>query len=172
MVKTIVIALLLAATTAHAEPADEVIATQPIALATRGMSLSYERHATPRLSWVALTGVRLGALGDYDASTVTVGGELRVWLRGSTPMRGPYLAAHVSAGRTSVTDQMSRDVGTSWAFTERVDIGWRWRLPLSLTLAPSLGIGAIEDVSGSGRLAPMGRPTFSIGLELGWWRPR
>jgi hypothetical protein len=64
------------------------------------------------------------------------------------------------------------DVGTSYAFTERLDVGWRWHLPWSLTIAPSIGFGAIQDVSGSGRLAPASRPTLSIGLELGWRRPR
>jgi len=169
--KTLALAIVMAtAAAAQAEPPTEVIATQPIALATRGMTVSYERQFAPRWSWQAFGAVRLGAEGpDYDSSTVTLGGELRRYLRASTPMRGPWVAAHLSVGRTTLTNAMS-DLGGNIAFTERVDVGWRWVLPWSITLAPSIGLGAIQDVSESGRLAPASRPTLSIGIELGWFR--
>jgi len=69
-----------------------------LALVTRGVGVSYEREAAPHWSWVAMGGARLGALGDYDASTFTVGGEARWWMRHAPEMRGPYLGAHLSVG--------------------------------------------------------------------------
>lgn len=152
---------------AHAEP--EVIATQPIALATRGLEVSYERELAPRWSWMALAGARIGAAGDYDSATLTGGGELRWWIRHAPEMRGPYVGAHVSLGRTTVTNSM-REIGASLGVTERIDVGWRWVIRDTVAITPALGIGAIEDIDESGRLATVARPTFAFGLEVGWYR--
>jgi hypothetical protein len=155
------------ASSAHAEP--EVIATQPLALVTRGMEVSFERELAARWSWVAEGGVRLGALGDYDASTFTVGGDARRWMRRSTEMRGPYIGLHASVGRTTMSDSMG-DIGASLGFTERVDVGWRWVIHDTVSITPSIGAGTIQDVDETGRLASTTRGTLAIGLELGWWR--
>jgi hypothetical protein len=159
--------LVLLASAAHADP--EVIATQPIAFVTHGVTASYERQAARQYSWVAIVGARLGAEGDYDASTLTAGGELRRWFRHDGAMRGPYAVAHLSIGRTTVSDEMG-EIGASIGFTERVDVGWRWVIKRTLAIAPSVGLGAIEDVDQTGRLATTARTTFAIGLELGWYR--
>jgi len=61
-------------------------------------------------------------------------------------------------------------IGSSVGLTERVDVGWRWVVKHTVSITPSLGIGAIEDIDGTGRLATVARPTYSFGLELGWYR--
>jgi hypothetical protein len=161
------VAASVSASAAHADP--EVIATQPIAFATHGVEISYERPAALQYSWVAIAGVHLGAEGDYDASTFTVGGELRRWFRHDGAMRGPYVAAHLSVGRTTVSDAMG-EIGASVGVTERIDFGWRWVIKHTVAITPSVGVGAIEDVDESHRLATLARPSVAIGLELGWYR--
>jgi hypothetical protein len=157
---------LVATRVAHADPS--VVATQPLALVTRGVEVSYEQLATGLFSWAAFVGARLAAEDDYDSSTFTAGGELRWWPRRRTPMRGPYLAVHASAGRTTVSDDMGT-LGAVIDVTERVDAGWRWVVARHLSLTPSLGAGFIEEVDESGRLATTGRLTVAFGFELGWW---
>ena len=166
MIKAVAVALVLGSGGAQAEP--EVIATQPIAFVTRGVEVSYERLAAQKWSWVAMVGARLAAEDDYDSSTFTLGGELRWWPRRRTPMRGPYIGAHASAGHTTVSDEMGT-IGASLELTERIDVGWRWRVMRHLTLAPSLGVGTIEEVDETGRLATTARLTVAFGFELGWW---
>ena len=160
-------AVVAAASTARADERRDVIATQPLALVARGVSLSYERPVLPGWSAVALTGVRGAAGGDYSSRTWTVGAELRWWPR--RPMRGLHLAAHASAAHTSLTDDvMDTHVGDAWALTQRLDVGYRWWTWRRLTLTPSLGVALREDVDRSGRLATTARPAVVIGLELGW----
>src|SRR5262249_29494559 len=115
--RTRVLALALAlAAAAQAAPAyaapvrEEGIATQPLALVARGVSASYERRIAERVSAVAIGGIRAAALEDYSSRTFTVGGELRAWLRQRTPMRGPFLAFHASAGYTRLSDDVMGNV--------------------------------------------------------------
>lgn len=154
-----------------AEPAPaEVIATQPLALVARGVSLTYERRITERLSAVALGGLRAAALEDYSSRTATVGGELRAWLRGATPMRGPFVALHASAGYTRLSEDAMGDVGGSTALSQRLDVGWRFAIRGKLAIAPTLGLGAREDLDGTGQLATTVRGHVALGLEVGWMR--
>lgn len=168
--------VLVAATAAAAEPAraepvrTEVIATQPLALVARGVSLSYERRIAERLSAVGLGGLRAAALEDYGSWTVTVGGELRAWLRRSTPMRGPFVALHASAGHTRLSDDVMGDVGGSTALSQRLDVGWRFTIRGRLAIAPTIGLGLREDLDSTGRLATTVRGQGAIGLEVGWMR--
>jgi hypothetical protein len=156
---------------ARAEPTpSEVVATQPLALVARGVSLSYERRVTERLSAVALGGLRAAALEDYSSWTATVGGELRAWLRAATPMRGPFVALHASAGHTRLSDDVMGDVGGSTALSQRIDVGWRFTIRGRLAIAPTLGLGAREDLDAAGRLATTVRGHMAIGLEVGWMR--
>ena len=174
------VALVLAASPAWAEPAraearaeptrTEVIATQPLALVARGVALSYERRIARRLSAVALGGIRTAALEDYGSWTLTAGAELRVWLRRSTPMRGPFVALHVSAGHTRLSDDAMGYVGSSTALSQRADIGWRFTIRDRLAIAPTLGLGVREDVDSTGRLATTARGQIALGLEIGWMR--
>lgn len=166
MTRSLAIAVLVTTGLARADPS--VFATQPLALATRGVEVSYERLATGWWSWAAIVGARLAAEDDYDSSTFTLGGELRWWPRRRTPMRGPYVAVHASAGRTTVSDDMGT-IGASIDLTQRLDAGWRWVVARHLSLAPSLGAGVIEEVDESGRLATTARVTVAFGFELGWW---
>lgn len=155
---------------ARAEPVrTEVIATQPLALVARGASLSYERRIAERLSAVGLGGLRAAALEDYGSWTVTVGGELRAWLRRATPMRGPFVALHASAGHTRLSDEMG-DVGGSTALSQRLDVGWRFTIRGRLAIAPTMGLGLREDLDSTGRLATTVRGQGTIGLEVGWMR--
>ncbi len=161
----------IGAAPAEAEPVrDEVIATQPMALAARGVSVSYERRIAERLSAVGLGGVRAAALEDYGSWTATVGGELRAWLRGSTPMRGPFLALHASAGHTRVSDDVMGDLGGSTALSQRLDLGWRFTLRGRVAIAPTIGLGLREDLDSTGQLATTVRGQLAFGLELGWMR--
>lgn len=176
VVPVLVLALALAASPARAEPAraeparNEVVATQPLALVARGVSLSYERRIARRLSAVALGGLRAAALEDYDSWTVTAGAELRAWLRRSTPMRGPFVALHASAGHTRLSDDTMGYVGGSTALSQRLDVGWRFTIRDRLAIAPTLGLGVREDLDSTGRLATTARGQIAIGLEVGWMR--
>jgi hypothetical protein len=165
MIRALIVLAILAGT-AHAEPG--VIATQPLALAAKGVSLAYERPLTPKLSGVAITGYRDGADGDYDANTFTAGGELRWWFRGDGRLRGPFTGVHLSVGHTRLSEEQMGFIGSSTTFTQRVDLGWRWVIHHHVTIAPSVGIAIHEDVSGSGRLSPIGHGMLGVGLELGW----
>jgi len=149
---------------------DTVIATQPLAAITRGLALAAERRVATHWSVVVLGGLRGGALGDYSSTTWEGGGELRWWLRerGAIAIAGPYLAAHASLGRTSLAmSATGAPLGTAWGFEQRVDVGWRFTFRGRVALTPSVGLGAHEDVDGSGRLAASTRPTVALGLELG-----
>jgi hypothetical protein len=167
MMRVLLILSVLAGT-ANAEP--DVIATQPLAWAANGVSLSYERPLTDRYSGVAIAGYRDGADGDYDANTFTMGAEVRRWFRANARMRGPYAAFHASFGHTRVSIDKMGFIGSSTSFTQRFDIGWRWVIRDHVTIAPALGIAIHEDVSGSGKLSPIGHGMIGIGLELGWMR--
>jgi hypothetical protein len=157
--------LALLASTAVAD--DEVIATQPLAFAARGFSLSYE-HALPdeRFSALVLGGYRDAAGGDFDANTFTIGGELRWWMRSRTPMRGPFLAIHASAGHTRVSER-EMHIGSTSSLTQRLDVGWRWVIRDRVTLSPALGLAIHEDVSAGG-LTPNAHGMIGIGFEVGW----
>ena len=147
-----------------------MIATQPLALIGRGVALSYERQIAPRLSAVALGGVRGAAEQDFSSKTVTAGAELRYWLRGRTPMRGPFLALHASGAYTRLTDDAMGYVGSQVALAQRLDIGWRFTIRDRVAIAPAVGLGLREDIDGAGRLATTVRGHLAIGLELGWMR--
>jgi len=167
MIRALVILVVLAGT-AHAEP--DVIATQPLAFAAKGVSVSYERPITEKLSGVAIAGYRDGADGDFDANTFTAGGEVRWWFRKHGKLRGPFAAFHASVGHTRVSEEQMGFIGSSTSFTQRFDIGWRWVIRDHLTIAPALGLAIHEDVSGSGMLAPIGHGMIGVGLEVGWMR--
>ena len=167
--KTLVVVLALAGT-ARAEPVrDEVIGTQLLSIVGRGVSGSYERRIAERWSLVGLAGVRAGALVDYSSITLWFGGEARLWLRGSTPMRGPFVALHASIGYTRLSDAMGF-VGSALALSQRTDIGWRFTIKSRISIAPTIGLGTREDIDSSGRLATTIRPQLALGLEVGWLR--
>jgi hypothetical protein len=156
---------------AAAEPVrDEVMSTQPLALVARGVAVSYERRVAPRVSAVVLGGLRAAALEDYSSQTVTAGGELRVWVREATPMRGPFVGFHASAGYTRLVDDAMGYVGGSTALSQRLDVGWRFTIRSRLAIAPTLGFGLREDLDSAGRLATTVRGQIAIGLEVGWMR--
>jgi hypothetical protein len=167
----LVAAGMAAPATARAErPAAEVIASQPLALVARGVAVSYERRIAPRVSAVGLGGLRAAALEDYGSWTVTAGGELRVWLRATTPMRGPFLGLHASAAHTRLSDDVMGDLGGSTALSQRLDVGWRFTIRGRVAIAPAVGLGVREDVDSTGRLATTARGQLAIGLEVGWMR--
>jgi len=175
MARAVALAVVLAAAVqaapARAEPVrEEVIATQPLALVARGVSASYERRIAERVSAVAIGGIRAAALEDYSSRTFTVGGELRAWLRQRTPMRGPFLALHASAGHTRLSDDVMGDVGGSTALSQRFDAGWRFTIGGRVEIAPTVGLGLREDLDSTERLATTVRGHIAIGLEVGWMR--
>lgn len=168
MVALAVTAVALAtARPAAAEP-PVVIATQPLALLGRGLGGSYERPLSRDLSAVALAGVRGAARGDYESRTWAVAGELRYWPLSSSSRR-LLVAVHAGAAHTSLTDLvMDTHVGSAWALTQRLDVGWRWVVWDHLTITPTLGVVVREDVDRTGRLATTARPTIAFGFEVGW----
>jgi hypothetical protein len=145
-----------------------VITTQALALVGHGVSVGYERLVAPRLSAAGLVGVRRAAEGDFSSTTLTAGGELRLWQRPHV-MRGLYLGFHGSVARTQLTDDtMDAGVGSSIDVTERFDVGWRFVAWRRFAIAPSLGLGMHQDIDTSGRLATVNAGALMIGLELGW----
>lgn len=170
MIRALVTVLFLAVVggTASAEP--DVIATQPLAFAAKGVSVSYERPLSAKLSGVAIAGYRDGADGDFDANTLTAGGELRWWFRQHAELRGPFTAFHASVGHTRLSEDQMGFIGSSTTFTQRFDIGWRWVIREHFTIAPTIGLAIHEDFSGNGKLSPIGHGMLGIGLELGWMR--
>lgn len=179
MKRLVLLAVLAAAAPVHAEPAAalaaqaepvEVFSTQPLALVGLGISAGYERQLSDRISVVALGGLRAPALEDFSSRTITLGGELRLWLRRHSDLRGPYVAFHASAGYTRLSDDEMGYIGSSTGLTQRLDIGWRWVIRDRVSLAPSIGLGWREDIAGSGHLATTVRGMGAIGFELGWVR--
>lgn len=151
------------------------LATAPLAFIGRGLTFSYERRPLPlryrRLSATALVGFRAGAGGDFTSRTGTLGAAVTWWPLSSAarPMRRLAVSLHTSASLTSVTDEvMDERIGSSWTLTQRLDVGYRFVLFRHLTLTPSLGLGAREDLDRTGRLAATARPIFGLGFELGW----
>lgn len=164
-----------AAHSAAAAPYTMHLATAPLAFIGRGLTFSYERRPLPQryphLSAAALVGFRAGAGGDFTSRTGTLGASLTWWPLSSAarPMRRLAVSLHTSAGLTSVTDEiMNERIGSSWTLTQRLDVGYRFVLFRHLTLTPSLGLGAREDLDRTGRLAATARPIFGLGFELGW----
>lgn len=162
--------MLLALTGAvQAEPIrEEVIGTQLFSLVGRGVSASYERRIATRWSLVALGGLRAGALEDFSSRTGSIGGEARFWIRRCTPMSGPFIALHATAGHTRLTDDEMGYVGSSTSLSHRADIGWRFTIKNRVSLAPTAGIGLRADVDSTGQLATTVRPQVAFGFELGW----
>jgi hypothetical protein len=161
--------LVLLTGVAAAEPPDEVISTQPLALVGRGVSVAYERRIAERLSVAGVGGLRGAALEDYNSQTVTAGAELRIWVRERTPMLGPFVAWHASVGYTRLADDAMGYVGGTTSLSQRIDAGWRFAIR-NIAITPTIGIGAREDIDHAGELATMVRPMFAIGLEVGWMR--
>lgn len=160
---------------ASGEPSSLHLATAPFSWLGRGLTLSYERrplpHRYPRLSATAMLGFRAGAGGDFTSRTGTLGATVTWWPLSSAarPMRRLAVSLHTSASLTSVTDEvMDERIGSSWTLTQRLDVGYRFVLFRRLTLTPSLGLGAREDLDRTGRLAATARPIFGLGFELGW----
>jgi hypothetical protein len=180
----IIAAVLIASTAARAEPTvlrdaakpaksaepTQVFATQPLALIARGVSASYEHRIARRFSALVLVGYRAAALGDYSSTTLSTGAELRLWLRPSTAMRGPYLGAHASVGTTRLSDDVMGHIGSSTGLAQRLDVGWRFTIRRHVAITPSVGLGYREDIDASGRLATTARPMIAFGLEVGWIR--
>jgi hypothetical protein len=167
MMRALALLVVLTAT-ARAEP--DVIATQPLALAAKGVAVSYERPLNDRLSGVAIVGYRDGADGDYDANTFSGGGELRWWFRNEGDLRGPFAGFHLSVGHTRLSEDQMGYIGSSTTFTQRLELGWRWVIKQHFTIAPTIGVAIHEDISGNGGLSPIGHAMPGIGLELGWMR--
>lgn len=166
--KTLLVLLALAGA-ARGEPVrEQAIGTQLLSIVGRGASASYERRFAQRWSMVALTGVRAAALVDYSSLTLWFGGEGRFWLRGSTPMRGPFIALHASIGYTRLSDDEMGFVGSAMALSQRADIGWRFTIRSRIAIAPTVGLGTREDIDSSGRLATTVRPQLGLGLEVAW----
>lgn len=154
---------------AGAEPVrEQVIGTQVLAIVGRGASGTYERRVAKRWSAVAIGGVRAAALVDYSSRTLMFGGEARFWIRGSTPMRGPFVALHASIAYTRLEDDEMGLVGSAIGLSQRTDLGWRFTLWSRLSVAPTIGLGTREDIDASGRLATTVRPQLALGLEVGW----
>lgn len=154
---------------AGAEPVrEQVIGTQVLSIVGRGASGSYERRVAARWSFVGLAGVRAAALVDFTSRTLWFGGEARFWIRGSTPMRGPFVALHASIGYTRLVDDEMGLVGSAIGLSQRTDVGWRFTLWSRVSVAPTIGIGTREDIDSAGRLATTIRPQLALGLEAGW----
>jgi hypothetical protein len=164
------LALGIVVVTCSTAAAEDVIATQPLALAARGVAASYERPVSKRLSGVGHVAFRSAAGEDFDSSTTTLGGELRIWKRNDRKLRGLYLGLRGSVGRTRLTDEMTGPVGTSTTLTERLDLGWRWVIKNHLTLAPAIGLALHQQTTNTGNLAPGSQGAIGFGLELGWMR--
>lgn len=166
--KALVVVIALAGA-GQAEPVrEQVIGTQPLSLIGRGVSGSYERRIAGPWSVVALGGLRAAALVDFSSRTISLGGELRFWIRSCTPMRGPFVALHVGVGYTRLSDDEMGYVGSSTSLSQRADVGWRFTFRSRISLAPTVGFGFREDIDSTGRLATTVRPQVAFGWELGW----
>ncbi len=152
------------------------ISTEPLALAARGIGLSYERLIGPPIfSVAALVGGRSAALGDYSSLTMSGGLEGRAWAHvgyrgcGQIAMSGLYLGLRLSAAYTRMSDKTDDHfVGSSVALASMVTLGWRfiaWRL---LEVTPSIAGGIRSDVDPQAGLGTSARPAFALGLQVGW----
>jgi hypothetical protein len=153
------------------------VATQPLALAARGVGFSYERLVgPPTFSVAALVGGRSAALGDYSSATVSGGVEARAWARivnrnkcGSMAMNGLYLGLRLDAAYTRVSDRTTdRFAGSSVALESMVTLGWRFVIWRTVEVTPSIAGGLRSDIDPRAGLGTSARPAGAIGLEVGW----
>ena len=166
MKRTIIIAIAVLSAPAKGEPArDDIVDTDPLAVAAHGMSLGYEHRMSSSWSLGGTVGLRGAALGDYTSTTWVGAVDGRYWKR--RPMVGPFVGLHASAGRTTLAmSATGADLGVSWGFEQRVDFGWRFTIRDRLAITPSIGLGAHEDVDHV--LAPSVHPVLGLGCELGF----
>src|SRR5687767_5837833 len=115
-----------------------VVSVPVLSIGAGGLTLQAERYLTRRWSVAVSLGGRRAAEGDFSSLSTGVGVEARLYWKGRARGTGPYLAARLAAGHTSVEDVMGGPVGATTSIAESVMIGWRWRIR-SVEITPAIG---------------------------------
>ena len=165
------------ATARAAEPPRNAISIQPLAFASDGVAVQYERFMRRRWSVVAGPAVRFGAGGDYSSFHAGLGAEVRYWILGEAPlddwarpaMVGPFVAARLDLSwMTLSNDVQNRTIGSLVTLAEGAWLGYRLTAFEHVELSLLLGGVVRHEIDPAGRLAAYTRPALGFGLTLGW----
>ena len=153
------------------QTAHRFIVSLPLfALSSNALAIQGERPVARRISAVAAVGLRDGGDGDYQSTTVALGGEMRLWLRPRQRgwFAGPRLeiaVLHMSARASG--DLPARSLGTTALITEGVVGGYRFVLFDRVEITPTLGLVVRHDLP-SGPLPGDLRLVGIYGITVGW----
>jgi hypothetical protein len=162
------IAILILASPAYADPYKTSVSTQLATLDSAGGSIQAERaFGTHKLSALVAIGGRSSAQGEYSSTTTGIGFELRRWLRRPESMTGWYVALRTDFARTNVDDEMEdRTIGTMKTWTMGASTGFRWVLFDRVEITPSLGAAMVVE-NGTNSPTTTARVAPVVGVTLG-----
>jgi Protein of unknown function (DUF3575) len=136
-----------------------------LALSLNGLAIQVERPLVDRASVMVAIALRDGADGDFQATTLAIGSELRFWLKGAH--RRWFVAPRVELGFTHVAAaQPKRTLGNAVMGTVGAVIGYRFLLWQHLTIVPEIGIAGRADFVS--HVPDRATWTPQIGVALGW----
>jgi len=161
------------ATVSEGPPRRTIVSIPVFALSWNAFAIQAEQPLWRHISGMAAIGIRDGADGDYQSTTVAVGGELRFWLR--PHQRGWFGGGRIEAAvmRMSAPPFVDtvgngyRTIGTTSMLTEGLVGGYRLVLFRRVDIVPTLGLLVREDFPDNGIPADLWITGFA-GLELGW----
>lgn len=182
------VALAAASATATAEtpPAETEIAREPrlnavslhlLSLDARALSVGYERFVLPpRISLLALGGVRDAAGGDYSGWTLSGGAAIRYWVTNFAPssglgpgnMVGLFVAAQLNLARTTLRDEVAgQSLSPTLTIAEQLTIGYRFAIRGRVEITPTTGLALRHDFVSGARLPAWTRGAAVFGLTIG-----
>jgi hypothetical protein len=166
MKRALVIALLLAAAPAQAEPENAVWLSIPSVDGAAGLEVGGEHRVAPRDTLALAASARRTASSDYDAVRLGAAVEYRRYRRG--PTRSGWLYGARLDVTTSQLRMSDRPVGTLFGTGLRAELGYRltpWR---RLALTALVGVGGNVERDLDGRLPAQAHRVLGFGLDLGW----
>lgn len=158
-------------------PPTNAVSVQPLAFASDGIAVDYERFLKERWSLAVGPAVRFGAGGDYSSLHLGAGGEVRYWILGHAPfddwtgraMVGPFVSVRLDlAWVTLSNDVQNRTVGSFFTFAESAWLGYRVSAWKRLEISLLAGYAVRHEIDPSGRLAAYRRGAVGLGGTLGW----
>lgn len=174
----LVVALLAASVSAlAAEPPKNAISIQPLAFASHGIAVQYERFMKERFSLAIGPAIRSGAGGDFSSLHLSLGGEVRYWIFGDGPfddwsapaMSGPFVAVRLDVAWMSLTDEVQdRTVGSMVTFAESAWLGYRMTAWKRVEASVLVGYVVRQEIDPAARLAAYARGAIGLGITVGW----
>lgn len=154
--------LLLAASTAHAEP--QLVVSVPLfALSSRAIAVEAELPLATHLSLGIAAGVRDPASGDFGGYALALGPALRGWLRPS--QRGVHAVVRVESTLINLR-RAGKNLGTAFGIDPAIGVGYRFVIRNRITITPDVSVGGDLDF-GHRSIPTQRRWTLFYGLSLG-----